>query len=82
MEACNAYYYAARDPLSAAGDFTTAPEIHQMFGELVSAAGRCLDPSRPACRRHLCRTWTGQGNTRQRRLAGHAARGLWAKSSG
>ena len=38
MEACNAYYYATRDPLGAGGDFTTAPEIHQMFGELVGAA--------------------------------------------
>ena len=38
MEACNAYYYAARDPLGAGGDFTTAPEIHQMFGEIVGAA--------------------------------------------
>jgi len=39
MEACNTYYYATRDPLGAAGDFTTAPEISQMFGELV---GACL----------------------------------------
>ncbi len=38
MEACNAYYYASRDPLGATGDFTTAPEISQMFGELVGAA--------------------------------------------
>jgi SAM-dependent MidA family methyltransferase len=38
MEACNAYYYATRDPLGQGGDFTTAPEIHQMFGELVGAA--------------------------------------------
>jgi SAM-dependent MidA family methyltransferase len=28
-------YYATRDPLGAAGDFTTAPEVSQMFGELV-----------------------------------------------
>ena len=38
METCNAYYYATRDPLGAAGDFTTAPEISQMFGEIVGAA--------------------------------------------
>lgn len=38
MEACNAYYYATRDPLGAAGDFTTAPEISQMFGEMIGAA--------------------------------------------
>jgi SAM-dependent MidA family methyltransferase len=38
MEACNAYYYATRDPLGRDGDFTTAPEISQMFGELVGAS--------------------------------------------
>ena len=35
MAEANAHYYATRDPLGAAGDFTTAPEISQMFGELV-----------------------------------------------
>jgi NADH dehydrogenase [ubiquinone] 1 alpha subcomplex assembly factor 7 len=38
MAACNEYYYATRDPFGVAGDFTTAPEISQMFGELVGAA--------------------------------------------
>jgi SAM-dependent MidA family methyltransferase len=31
----NHHYYASRDPLGAAGDFTTAPEISQVFGELL-----------------------------------------------
>jgi NADH dehydrogenase [ubiquinone] 1 alpha subcomplex assembly factor 7 len=38
MEACNAHYYATRDPLGAHGDFITAPEVSQMFGEMVGAA--------------------------------------------
>ena len=32
-------YYATRDPFGQAGDFTTAPEISQMFGEMI---GICL----------------------------------------
>ncbi|TIT52801.1 MAG: class I SAM-dependent methyltransferase, partial [Mesorhizobium sp.] len=29
-------YYTTREPFGAAGDFITAPEISQMFGELVA----------------------------------------------
>lgn len=32
----DAGYYTTREPFGAAGDFTTAPEISQMFGELVA----------------------------------------------
>jgi SAM-dependent MidA family methyltransferase len=39
MAEANAHYYAGRDPFGVAGDFTTAPEVSQMFGEL---AGLCL----------------------------------------
>jgi SAM-dependent MidA family methyltransferase len=35
MALANTHYYATREPLGLAGDFTTAPEISQMFGELI-----------------------------------------------
>ncbi|WP_106744806.1 class I SAM-dependent methyltransferase [Yoonia maritima] len=42
-------YYATRDPLGAKGDFITAPEISQMFGELIglSLAQSWLDQGAP-----------------------------------
>lgn len=35
MGESNALYYSSRDPLGVDGDFVTAPEISQMFGEMV-----------------------------------------------
>jgi NADH dehydrogenase [ubiquinone] 1 alpha subcomplex assembly factor 7 len=35
MGEANARYYASRDPFGGAGDFITAPEISQMFGEMI-----------------------------------------------
>ena len=35
MGESNARYYGSKDPLGVAGDFVTAPEVSQMFGELV-----------------------------------------------
>ncbi len=54
MAACVAHpehgYYRGGDPLGAAGDFTTAPEISQMFGELIGlwAAAMWSQIGRPA----------------------------------
>ncbi len=41
-------YYATRDPFGTHGDFTTAPEISQMFGELLGLA--------------LAQAWLDQGS--------------------
>ncbi|MEX2519883.1 MAG: SAM-dependent methyltransferase [Paracoccaceae bacterium] len=43
-------YYPTRDPLGAAGDFTTAPEISQMFGEMIglALAQAWIDQGRPS----------------------------------
>lgn len=43
-------YYMTRDPIGMAGDFVTAPEISQMFGELVGlwAAQTWMDLGSPA----------------------------------
>lgn len=41
-------YYATRDPFGAAGDFITAPEISQMFGEMIGLA--------------LAQSWMDQGS--------------------
>lgn len=42
MGAALAHYYASRDPLGAAGDFTTSPEISQVFGEIIGLWGADL----------------------------------------
>ena len=44
-------YYASKMPLGESGDFITAPEISQMFGELIGlwcvAVWRCMGAPRP-----------------------------------
>jgi SAM-dependent MidA family methyltransferase len=45
-------YYMTRDPFGAAGDFTTAPEVSQMYGELIglwcAEVWRAMAAPRPA----------------------------------
>jgi SAM-dependent MidA family methyltransferase len=55
IAAANQHYYASRDPLGEEGDFTTAPEISQMFGELVGLwlADLWLRAGRPAGVRYV-----------------------------
>ncbi len=55
MAEANAHYYATRDPLGAAGDFITAPEISQMFGELIGLwlADLWLRAGKPAAARYV-----------------------------
>nr|WP_210485521.1 SAM-dependent methyltransferase [Microvirga antarctica] len=62
MALCLAHYYATRDPLGVAGDFTTAPEISQIFGELVGlwAMEVWNAMGRPA-RLHLVELGPGRG---------------------
>ncbi len=49
MAFANGHYYATRDPLGLGGDFITAPEISQLFGELIGlwAADAWLRAGRP-----------------------------------
>ncbi|MDX8438770.1 class I SAM-dependent methyltransferase [Mesorhizobium australafricanum] len=69
----DAGYYTTREPFGAAGDFITAPEVSQMFGELVAiwlyqawqGAGRPLPvtfaeigPGRGTLMKDMLRTWS------------------------
>ena len=44
-------YYATREPIGAGGDFVTAPEVSQMFGELIGL--------------WLAQTWLDQGSPKR-----------------
>jgi len=54
MAQAGAQYYATRDPFGAGGDFITAPEISQVFGELLGLW--CVQ------------VWHDQGKPREKRL--------------
>ena len=76
MAAANAHYYATRDPLGIAGDFTTAPEISQMFGELVGVwlADLWDRAGRPTA--HYVELGPGRGSLAQDALRAMASAGL------
>ncbi|MDT8344470.1 MAG: SAM-dependent methyltransferase [Thermohalobaculum sp.] len=68
-------YYTTRDPLGAAGDFTTAPEISQMFGEMVGLWLRAVWEAMGAPTLRLVELGPGRGTLMQdaRRAMGRLA---------
>jgi NADH dehydrogenase [ubiquinone] 1 alpha subcomplex assembly factor 7 len=76
MASANATYYATRDPLGASGDFITAPEISQMFGELVGLwlADMWLRMNKP--RIHYVELGPGRGTLARDALRAMAQVGL------
>lgn len=76
MAAANAHYYATRDPLGTAGDFTTAPEISQMFGEMIglSLADQWGRAGRPKA--HFVELGPGRGTLAVDALRAMAKAGL------
>jgi SAM-dependent MidA family methyltransferase len=66
MELCLAHpqhgYYVTRDPFGARGDFVTAPEVSQMFGELIGAWAAAVWQQMGAPERvHLIELGPGRG---------------------
>ena len=64
------HYYTTRDPLGVAGDFITAPEISQMFGEMIGIwlADIWIRAGRPA-RVHYVEAGPGRGTLARDALA-------------
>ncbi|MDP9056908.1 MAG: SAM-dependent methyltransferase [Pseudomonadota bacterium] len=77
MGEATAHYYSTRDPLGAAGDFITAPEISQMFGELIGIwlADIWIRAGRPAPV-HYVEAGPGRGTLARDALAAAARFGL------
>ncbi len=77
MAEANAHYYSRRDPLGTDGDFVTAPEISQMFGELVGLwlADMWVRAGRPARPRYV-ELGPGRGTLARDALRAMAQHGL------
>jgi NADH dehydrogenase [ubiquinone] 1 alpha subcomplex assembly factor 7 len=77
MAESNARYYGRRDPLGLAGDFITAPEVSQMFGEMIGLwlADIWLRAGRPAGLAYV-EAGPGRGTLAQDALRAAARQGL------
>ncbi len=82
MGESNARYYNARDPLGDRGDFITAPEISQMFGELIGLwlADMWLRAGQPECV-HYVELGPGRGTLARDALGAMARLGEAAQSA-
>ena len=80
MGESNARYYASRDPLGEQGDFITAPEISQVFGELIGVWFADLW-SRMTRRKHIhyVELGPGRGTLAKDALGAAAQQGLKPK---
>ncbi|WP_373488511.1 class I SAM-dependent methyltransferase [Blastomonas sp.] len=77
MAEANAHYYGKREALGATGDFITAPEISQMFGEMVGIwlADQVLRAGKPSpC--HYVELGPGRGTLARDALRAMAQFGL------
>lgn len=61
MELCVSHYYSSRDPFGKNGDFITAPEISQVFGELVGAWVQDMWQQESGSQAILCEAGPGRG---------------------
>lgn len=80
MGESNARYYASRDPLGEQGDFITAPEITQVFGELIGVWFADLW-SRMTRRKHIhyVELGPGRGTLAKDALSAAAKQGMTPK---
>jgi SAM-dependent MidA family methyltransferase len=76
MAQANAAYYGGRDPLGRAGDFITAPEISQMFGELIGLWAADLIPRAGAADAAYVELGPGRGTLAADALRAMAKAGL------
>ncbi|HEU5046995.1 MAG TPA: SAM-dependent methyltransferase [Rickettsiales bacterium] len=61
MELCVSHYYSSRDPFGKDGDFITAPEISQVFGELIGAWLQDMWQNESASQSIICEAGPGRG---------------------
>ncbi len=73
MDICVSHYYATKNPFGKEGDFITAPEISQIFGELIGAWMQNAWQSLGSPAATLCEIGPGRGTLMKDALRATAA---------